>query len=962
MLVGATYARELSVEDFKFDGPLGSAGATIERVDINHFKVVLGHAPEHPTWCNMLQFQILQNAKGNRLRLDVYFYGGDDYRFNHYAYSSWSYNGIDWHPIKWQKEAKKSSEGDTLLFPEFKEDTVYFGHQVPMSYQNVREMMETWDKHPHARVYILGKSLEGRNIYRLEITDPQSPHPRDRRWVHYFGNQHPGEHNAQWRMVGMIEWLLSKAGRDCRHRSISHFVLMMYPDAPSHGWYRTGIQGVDGNRSYSVNGANQQKQAHEAYIVQKDLERLMSSDASVTDLWSMHTWGGVVEPIMLPGPEMGTVLPTWTQLRDIMEQNDPERLVKPLAVEKKPGNTSHWNNGPHVQFGITTVLCEGAGSIITKQDNMASGIVLMKSLAQYYTGSKPLKVLFIGNSYTGGIRDTLNNLIGASPYSQSIIEYAVRGGWTLRQHLNDRSTISRIESAKWDYVVLQEQSQAPTLPEKCDEFYDAAVALSTIIRQSGAKPVLYMTWGRRDKDTQNPKINPDYETMQMRLTMAYKEAAKKADALIAPVGQAWRSVRRDHPNLWSQLYRDDGSHPSKKGAYLAACVFYATLFKSDPTQLDFSGSLSGSEAGYFKAEAAETVRRIQRDGSVTPSSVDSPNAKYVGIIENDAVWKDTDGNEIWCNGGHVIKEKDTFYWVGYETKPKMGFRNIKLYSSANLADWKFENNILQNKGPQSILTWAGRPALLHNRRTGKYVLVFEASSKQWHRHKVGFASCRTIGGEYKLQAYQCPQDEHSTGDQSVYQEGDSAYLVAVLDHPNRESINYSLAIYKLSPDFLSVDSKVFEGFRNCRREAPHIIKRENQYYWFTSGLEYWNSTATMYATAPVLSGPWSELKVLSTEPVSIDSFNTQHDFIIPVIGSESTTYVYVGDRYTQHHGQGVGRNVFLPLVWDNDRPKLKWVRTWTPDTATGLYETNDTLSHKHEERAYYVKTLSNAGN
>ena len=46
---GPIAAGELRVDDFRFDGPLGSAGATIERVDTNHFKVVLGHAPEHPT-------------------------------------------------------------------------------------------------------------------------------------------------------------------------------------------------------------------------------------------------------------------------------------------------------------------------------------------------------------------------------------------------------------------------------------------------------------------------------------------------------------------------------------------------------------------------------------------------------------------------------------------------------------------------------------------------------------------------------------------------------------------------------------------------------------------------------------------------------------------------------------------------------------------------------------------------
>jgi hypothetical protein len=30
--------------------------------------------------------------------------------------------------------------------------------------------------------------------------------------------------------------------------------------------------------------------------------------------------------------------------------------------------------------------------------------------------------------------------------------------------------------------------------------------------------------------------------------------------------------------------------------------------------------------------------------------------KYVGTIRNDAIWKDTSGNEIWCNGGHMIRQ------------------------------------------------------------------------------------------------------------------------------------------------------------------------------------------------------------------------------------------------------------------------------------------------------------------
>jgi hypothetical protein len=322
------------------------------------------------------------------------------------------------------------------------------------------------------------------------------------------------------------------------------------------------------------------------------------------------------------------------------------------------------------------------------------------------------------------------------------------------------------------------------------------------------------------------------------------------------------------------------------------------------------------------------------------------------VIWNDTVWRDTSGQEIWCNGGHMIREGDTFYWVGYETKPRTGFRNIKLYSSANLVDWKLENNILRNEGPLSILGWAGRPGVLHNRITKKYVVIFEADSRQWERHKVGFACCDAIGGDYEFIRYVYPEGNRSTGDQSVYQEQDDGYLICTLDKliEGKRYLNQSLAIFKLTPDYLDIEKKVYEGFDNVNgdraiyprhhtsREASHIVKVNGVYYWFSSGLKGWNSTETMYATASSLAGPWSDLRVLATQPTSPDSFNTQHDFVIPVTGTQTTTYVYVGDRYSQHHGQGVGRNVFLPLVWDDGVPTLKWYLKWRIDAETGRWE------------------------
>ncbi len=380
-------SKELSVDDFTFEGPLGSQGASMEKIGTNHFQVTLGHAPEHPDWSNKLQFRILRHAKGNDLRLDVVFHGGDAYIFNEYFYS-WSYDGINWHPIQWQKKSKRSAEGDTLIFPVFEEDVVFVGHQVPLSYEDLLALIERWKQHPCVNVHEIGESLGKRMIHRITITDPDGIHPGNERWVHYFANQHPGEHNAQWRMAAMIDWLLSEEAREDVRRSICHFVIMMSPDAPSHGWYRVNAQGVDMNRSYFAAGSDAEKQAHEAYLCQKDLELLMASDAPVTDVWSMHTWGGIVEPICIPGPEMGKEVGSWEKLKEILIKNDTQNLIKPLKTDTDEGNLTYWTDGPHRQFGVTTFLCEGAGALYTKQENLDSGVVIIKSLMEYYKGTK----------------------------------------------------------------------------------------------------------------------------------------------------------------------------------------------------------------------------------------------------------------------------------------------------------------------------------------------------------------------------------------------------------------------------------------------------------------------------------------------------------------------------------------------------------------------------------------------
>lgn len=374
---------ELSVNNFKFDGPLGSEGAKVEKIEKNVFKITLGHAPNQPEWNNKLNFQITGNAKGNDLVLIVE--GPPKYPMNEYFYS-WSYDMKNWNPVQWKNGFRISPKKDTLSFPIYEQNQVWVGHQVPISYNQIEEYISIIRQNNNVTVDTLGKSLGGRNLYRITITDDNSNILAKDKWVHYFINPHPGEHNAQWRMIGKINWLLSEEGEKLRERSICHFVLMMSPDGPHNGWYRVNAQGIDMNRSYFPDGSDSINQAHESYIFQHDLEKIMSSESPVTTLWGHHTWGGIVDPLLYFIEDKR--LPSWTKWKDILLELDGSTLINPLALrESKPSSTS-WENGAHIQFNITTVLCEGGGDIYTKDENIKSGKILMQSIDRYFEGSK----------------------------------------------------------------------------------------------------------------------------------------------------------------------------------------------------------------------------------------------------------------------------------------------------------------------------------------------------------------------------------------------------------------------------------------------------------------------------------------------------------------------------------------------------------------------------------------------
>lgn len=196
---------------------------------------------------------------------------------------------------------------------------------------------------------------------------------------------------------------------------------------------------------------------------------------------------------------------------------------------------------------------------------------------------RPLRVLFIGNSYTyfNNLPRVLEQLFTAAgtPIETKMV---VEGGATLQDQWEKGTAQKTIREGHWNYVILQDQSTLGTYLvdgqsqiADPDYFHRYARMFDREIKKSGAHPVFYLTWARKNA----PKRD------QTALTYAYMAIARELKDLVAPVGMVWQRVRHENSNM--ELYIEDGSHPTGAGSYAAACELYATISGKSPVGLPY---------------------------------------------------------------------------------------------------------------------------------------------------------------------------------------------------------------------------------------------------------------------------------------------------------------------------------------------------------------------------------------
>ncbi len=328
---------------------------------------------------------------------------------------------------------------------------------------------------------------------------------------------------------------------------------------------------------------------------------------------------------------------------------------------------------------------------------------------------------------------------------------------------------------------------------------------------------------------------------------------------------------------------------------------------------------------------------------------------------NDAYWYDQGNGFLSAQGGSVLKVGSTYYWVGMEfaNDGDYAFGAVNLYKSTDLMNWTWVKAIFtpQPSGDLAVGDWVGRPDLVYNPSTGKYIIVMEidgTGSGIGPGNKIGFASSSTVEGTYTYHGSTAVNGS-TMGDHSVFVNGTSAYLVYAGDNPGSTQLsdrNVTLNIAPLASNWLSVLPAIYTE-ANTSREAPFIMKRGTKFHWFASGKDWWDSTATSHRVSSSLTS-WPAWSTLATSPASYDSFNTQFDFIIPITGSAGTSYIYAGDRYTSFQGgsnpapTGSGRNAWMPLTFSGDTPTLHGFSDLTISLTTGQLGGNAVANARFE--------------
>jgi Ricin-type beta-trefoil lectin domain-like/Glycosyl hydrolases family 43 len=316
------------------------------------------------------------------------------------------------------------------------------------------------------------------------------------------------------------------------------------------------------------------------------------------------------------------------------------------------------------------------------------------------------------------------------------------------------------------------------------------------------------------------------------------------------------------------------------------------------------------------------------------------SAAPVSVL-NGTQFTTTNGAPIQAHGGGVIKVGSYYYWFGENRNPNSTFFAVSCYRSTDLKNWEFRNNVLTaNSAAELNPANIERPKVVYNSSTGRYVMWMHwENGVHYGEARAAVASSATVDGNYTYHGSFRPlantgvvdhgKPGYMSRDCTLFVDSDgTGYFISAANE------NADLHVYRLTGDYLEIESLVVKLWVGQKREAPAIFKRNGYYFLLTSGATGWSPNQQKYAYSTSIASGWSSLANFGDSVC----YHSQTTFVLPIQGSSTTSFLYLGDRWAGAWGGRVNDStyVWLPLTFPtNTSLSMSWRNVATIDTATG---------------------------
>ena len=267
-------------------------------------------------------------------------------------------------------------------------DRIWIAHVPPYTHSRLLHSLDLIGKRPTARVEAIGKTVRGRDLHLVTVTNFERP-DQGKRTVWLQARQHAWEAATSYVMESALDFITSDdaiAG-ELRDKVVFLFTPMLDPDGCAGGQVRFNANGYDVNRHWDevdLRSKSHLERMPEIWYVKKAILGVVDSGRTIDLLLNLHNTetNEYLESQVSDGPLR-------VRVNRLFEQLVANTSFDPAGSPRFDRQPDHSANTLYRQRGIPVVLMEQRigtskklGRRLTVADRLEFGKALITALAR----------------------------------------------------------------------------------------------------------------------------------------------------------------------------------------------------------------------------------------------------------------------------------------------------------------------------------------------------------------------------------------------------------------------------------------------------------------------------------------------------------------------------------------------------------------------------------------------------